>query len=219
MKRAEQDLRRKIIATCREMNALGINQGTSGNVSAREGSRMLISPSAIPYDRLEPEMVAAVELDDPDGAWEGPFRPSVEWRIHQKLLRRAGDADAVIHAHPPYCTALAMARRGIPSCHYMVAAFGGNDVRCADYATFGSERLAELTVEAIQDRTACLMANHGMVAVGSTLEQALWRAVELETVARQYVLALSIGGAELLDDSDMESTLIAFADYGRQSET
>lgn len=211
---AEGDLRRAIVAICRAMNDLGINQGTSGNASARSGERMLISPSATPYDRMEPDMVAAMPLDDPNGAWEGPLQPSTEWRLHQRLLRGREDANAVVHAHPTCCTALAMARRPIPACHYMIAAFGGGDVRCAGYAAFGTAELADLAFEAMRDRSACLLANHGMVALGATLEEAIWRAVELETLARQYVHALQIGGPALLSEVEVDETLAGIRNYG-----
>lgn len=217
MGEAERALRREIVARCREMNASGINQGTSGNISVRMADRMLISPSAVAYDALEPEMIAAVALDDPAGAWEGPLAPSSEWRFHRRLLRARPDAGAVVHAHPPYCTALAMARREIPAAHYMVAAFGGNSVRCAGYARYGTEALAVLAVEAMEGRTACLLANHGMIVLGDTLAKAMWRAVELEALARQYVLSLTIGGPFVLNDAAIEETLAGFASYGLQA--
>ncbi len=217
MCKAERELRREIVACCREMNASGINQGTSGNVSARLGDTMLISPSAVPYDALEPGMIAAVALDDPGGAWEGPLRPSTEWRFHHRLLRERADAGAVVHAHPTYCTTLAIARKEIPACHYMVAAFGGDSVRCAGYARYGTEELSDLALAAMQDRTACLLANHGMITVGETLARAMWRAIELETLARQYYLSMLIGGPVLLGPAAIEETLAAFAGYGLQA--
>ncbi|WFE90601.1 class II aldolase/adducin family protein [Roseibium porphyridii] len=216
MKKAELALREEIIARCKEMNASGINQGTSGNISVRFEDRMLISPSATPYDQMTPDMIASVGLDDTSGAYEGPLKPSTEWRFHQKLLRGRPDAGAVVHAHPTYCTTLAIARKEIPSCHYMVAAFGGNNVRCAGYATFGSEELSELAIEAMTDRTACLLANHGMIAIGENLAKAMWRAIELETIAKQYYLSLVIGGPVLLSDAAIDDTHRGFAGYGLQ---
>ena len=215
MKNREKALRGEIVARCRELNASGINQGTSGNISARFEDRMLISPSAIPYDELEPEMIASVALDG-SGEWEGPKKPSTEWRFHLALLRERSDAQAVVHAHPPYCTTLAITRREIPACHYMIAAFGGNNVRCAGYATFGTQELAERALEAMRERSACLLANHGMIAIGKTLARAMWRAIELETIARQYYLSLQIGGPVLLSDSDVERTAQGFAGYDLQ---
>ncbi|TYC80522.1 class II aldolase [Stappia sp. BW2] len=216
MKKAELSLREELIARCREMNANGLNQGTSGNISVRYEDRMLISPSATPYDQMEPDMIASVDLNDLSGAWEGPLKPSTEWRFHHALLRERKDAEAVVHAHPTYCTTLAIARKEIPSCHYMIAAFGGTNVRCAGYATFGTAELSELAIEAMQDRTACLLANHGMIAVGESLGKAMWRAVELETIARQYYLSLQIGGPVLLSDQAIADTLKSFSGYGLQ---
>lgn len=218
MKKAELALREDIIARCREMNSSGINQGTSGNISVRFEDRMLISPSATPYDQMTPEMIASVGLEDTSGRYEGPLKPSTEWRFHQKLLRGRPDAGAVVHAHPTYCTTLAIARKEIPSCHYMIAAFGGNNVRCAGYATFGSEELSELAIDAMADRTACLLANHGMIAIGETLAKAMWRAIELETIAKQYYLSLAIGGPVLLSDAAIDDTHRGFAGYGLQDD-
>ncbi len=214
MDRAETELREEIVARCRELNASGINQGTSGNISARFGERMLISPSAVPYDDLTQEMIASIAIADPEGRWEGPLKPSTEWPFHRRILSERADAAAVVHAHPTYCTALAMVRRGIPAAHYMVAAFGGNDVRCSGYAPFGTEELADLAVEAMRDRTACLLANHGMICIGDSLAKAMWRAIELEALARQYCLSLSLGGPVILSMSEVEDTLSRFAGYG-----
>ncbi len=218
MTETERTLRTEIVARCRELNSSGINQGTSGNISARFGDRMLISPSATPYDDMTPEMIASVALDDSSGAYEGPLKPSTEWRFHQQLLAGRQDAVAVIHAHSTYCTALAIARREIPACHYMIAAFGGNTVRCAGYATYGTGELAALTMSAMEDRTACLLANHGMVVIGDSLAKAMWRAVELEAIAKQYYLSLAIGGPVLLSDDDIAETQKGFAEYGLRSE-
>lgn len=218
MKKAEMELRREIIARCLEMNVNGINQGTSGNVSARFEDRMLISPSATPYEVLEPGMIASMALDDTSGAWEGPQKPSTEWRFHHSLLRERPDAGAVVHAHPTYCTTLAIARREIPACHYMIAAFGGNNVRCAGYARFGTEELSAMAVEAMRDRTACLLANHGMIAIGETLAKAMWRAVELETIARQYYLSLQLERQIILTDGEVDETIAAFKGYGLQDD-
>ena len=214
MDETELKLRQEVVARCRELNATGINQGTSGNISVRFKDRMLISPSATPYDEMTPESVASMAVDDPSGAWDGPLKPSTEWRFLQELLRTRQDANAVVHAHPAYCTALAMARKAIPACHYMVAAFGGNDVRCAGYATFGTAALAGLALDAMEDRTACLLANHGMIAIGDTLAKAMWRAVELEALAKQYVLSLGIGGGVILGNAEIEETLAGFGSYG-----
>jgi len=214
MKKAEKSLREEIVAQCRQMNAAGINQGTSGNISARFGNRMLITPSATPYEELVPEMIASIALEDPDGAWEGPLTPSTEWRFHHALLRGRDDAEAVVHAHPTYCTALAMVRKEIPACHYMIAAFGGNNVRCSGYATFGTGDLSRLVMEAMTERTACLLANHGMITIGESLARAMWRAIELEAIARQYCFSLLLGGPVVLDDVAVDEALKGFSHYG-----
>ncbi len=199
------------------MNRAGLNQGTSGNISVRHGSTMLITPSATPYDAMRPEMIAAMPVDGEYGTWSGPLKPSTEWRFHLDILRSRPDAGAVVHAHPPYCTSLAIARRAIPACHYMIAAFGGTDVRCAPYATFGTAELSAHTLAALAGRQACLLANHGMIVCGPTLARAMWLAVELETIARQYWQALLIGGPVLLSDAQIAEAAAKFGSYGASS--
>ena len=215
----ELDIRKDLIAACLEMNALGLSQGTSGNISVQYADRMLISPSATPYTKMTPEMVAALDLsDDMPERWEGPLKPSTEWRFHWLVMKHREDITAVVHAHPPYATALSILRKPIPSCHYMIAAFGGMDVRVADYATFGTVELAYHVVAALEGRTACLMANHGMVAAGVGLEQAMWRAGELEAIACQYHLSLQSGKPHLLSEEQIEETKRMFKGYGLQGE-
>jgi len=216
MNKQELEIRRGIIEQCRKMNAMGLNQGTSGNISARYEDRMLISPSATPYDAMEPEMIAAMPFEGEYGAWEGPLRPSTEWRFHFDIMKRRSDVGAVVHAHPTFCTTLAICRKEIPACHYMMAAFGGMNVRCAGYATFGTAELSELALQALEGRTACLLANHGMIATGANLEKAMWLAVELETIARQYYHTLLIGGPVLLDEAQIAETAKSFGSYGVQ---
>ena len=211
----ESSIRQGMIDACLEMNASGLNQGTSGNISIRHGGRMLITPSATPYQRMTPEMIASMDLSgDMDGAWSGPLKPSTEWRIHWQLMKTRPDLDAIVHAHPAHCTAMAMLRKPIPACHYMVAIFGGTDVRCAGYHTFGTPELAEMVLEAMADRTACLLANHGMIVAGASLEQAMWRAVELEALARQYLLALQVGEPVILSEAQIADTLAMMSGYG-----
>ncbi|MCY4007640.1 MAG: class II aldolase/adducin family protein [Rhodobacteraceae bacterium] len=211
----ETQARKDIVTACLEMNATGLNQGASGNISIRFQDRMLISPSAVPYRKMTPEMIASLDLSgDMTGAWDGPRRPSTEWRIHWMLMKTRADVTAVVHAHPPYGTSLAIMHKTIPSCHYMIAAFGGTDVRCAEYATFGSPELAHFVVAAMEGRQACLLANHGTVAVGMGIEQAMWRAVELETIARQYYLAMQAGGPVLLTKKQIDDTMDMLDGYG-----
>jgi L-fuculose-phosphate aldolase len=208
---SEQEARRAIVDSCRAMNALGINQGTSGNISVRLGERMLISPSAIPYDQMMPDQIAVMPIRGEYGAWEGPVPPSTEWRFHLDILRTRPELGAIVHAHPTFCTTLAIARRGIPACHYMVAAFGGSDVRCSGYATYGTKELSEHALRALAGRNACLLANHGMIVCGPDLARAMWLAVELETLARQYWHSLQIGGPVLLSEAEIAETAAKFA--------
>lgn len=209
----ETEIRQSIIDACRSMNATGLNQGTSGNISVRHGDTMLITPSATPYDRMRPEDIAAMPVARDYGSWSGPLKPSVEWRFHLDILRARPEVGAVVHAHSPYATALAMTRRSIPPAHYMIAAFGGSDIRCADYALYGTEALSAAALAALEGRLGCLLANHGMIAVGPSLERAMWLAVELETLARQYHATLTIGGPVLLSDAEMAEALAGFASY------
>jgi len=209
----EPKARAALVEACRSLNALGINQGTSGNVSLRHGATMLISPSATPYDAMRPQEVAAMPIDGA-GAWSGPKRPSTEWRFHLDILRSRPEVGAVVHAHPTFCTALAIARRGIPACHYMIAAFGAADVRCAPYATFGTAALSAHALAALDGRNACLLANHGMIVCAPSLPRALWLAVELEALARQYWHSLLIGGPMLLTPEEVAQAAEKFAGYG-----
>ncbi|GGE17500.1 fructose-bisphosphate aldolase [Aureimonas endophytica] len=214
----ERALRQKIIALCLEMNRIGLNQGTSGNISARHGDRMLLTPSATPYETLTPEMLVSMPLDGDGTAWDGPLKPSTEWRFHRDILRARPDAGAVFHAHPIFSTALAITRRPIPACHYMVACFGGHDVRCSGYARYGTEELSREALTALEGRTACLLANHGIITLGDTLDKAMWRAVELETLAKQYTYALQIeGGPVILPKEEIDGVLKGFASYGLQT--
>ncbi|WP_424931618.1 class II aldolase/adducin family protein [Amaricoccus macauensis] len=209
------DPRQAIIDTCLRMNAEGLNQGTSGNVSSRAEGGMLITPSGIPYERLSPEEIVFVRND---GTWEGGIKPSSEWRMHLDIYGTREEAGAVVHVHSTYATGLSCLRRGIPAFHYMVAVAGGPDIRCADYATFGTAELSEAMVAALDGRIACLLANHGQIAFGPSLEKALWLAGEVETLARQLSVAEGFGPPVILPDAEMDRVLALFADYGKQPE-
>lgn len=206
-------LRASIIAACRSMNALGINQGTSGNISVRAGDGFLVTPSGVPYDALEPDSIVAMDFD---GTAHGGLLPSSEWRMHRDILAARTDALAIVHTHATFCTALSCLRIGIPAFHYMVAAAGGASIRCADYATFGTTELAAYAVAALEDRKACLLANHGMICLGPTLDKAMALAVEVETLARQYWHARQAGEPVILPDDEMARVLEKFRTYGRQ---
>lgn len=220
MPKHEKKLRQEIVDLCREMNRNGLNQGTSGNISARCEDRMLITPSATPYDTMTPDMIASIPIGEGDTAdWSGPLKPSTEWRFHRDILRERPDADAVVHAHPTFATTLAIARKPIPACHYMIAAFGGTDVRCSDYATFGTPQLALHALKALEGRRACLLANHGIIAMGGSLAKAMWLAVELETIAKQYFYSLQLkGGPVILSDAEIADTARSFGTYGLQDD-
>ncbi|MGH7106755.1 MAG: class II aldolase/adducin family protein [Acetobacteraceae bacterium] len=214
----EEATRQALVEACRAMNALGINQGTSGNISVRHGATMLISPSAVPYHELRPEQVAQFTIEGEYGAYQGPLKPSTEWRFHLDIMRARPDVGAVVHSHPTFATTLAIARKNIPACHYMMAAFGGTDVRCAGYATFGTRELSNHAIAALEGRHACLLANHGMIACGATLAKAMWLAVELEAIARQYYYSLLIGGPKILSEQEIAETARKFKSYGLQDE-
>ncbi len=206
--------RELIIATGRRMNEAGLNQGTSGNLSVRIDGGFLVTPSGVPYDELEPRHVVAMRLDG--GVDPGQLVPSSEWAIHRDVYARRPEVGGVLHAHSMFATTLSCLRRGIPAVHYMVAAAGGNDIRCADYATFGTPELSANVLAALEGRKACLMGNHGMLAVGATLPAALKLAIEVETIAAQYWRALQIGAPVILPDDEMARVLEKFASYGKQ---
>ncbi len=203
--------RSSLVAAYRELIARGLSQGTAGNVSARRGEAMLITPSALPAAAMRAADIAQMRLAE-DGAWRGRARPSSEWRMHRDIYRARPEIGAIVHAHPPHATAMAMARRPIPAAHYMVAAFGGGDVPCAPYRTFGTAALSEVAVATLAGRTACLLANHGCIALGADLADAMWRAVELETLAQQYLLSLAVGPV-LLSRRELAEALAAFGAY------
>jgi L-fuculose-phosphate aldolase len=208
---SDLETRRAIIDACLEMNTVGLNQGTSGNISVRSDDGLLITPSGLRYDRMTPEDIVWVGFD---GATQGTRKASSEWRFHRDVLAARPEFGAVVHAHPTYATTLAIHGRSIPAVHYMVAAAGGPDIRCAPYATFGTAELSTLVVEALADRSACLLAHHGMIACGPTLERAMWLAAEVEALARQYHGALQIGEPPVLPGSEIARVLDKFADYG-----
>lgn len=228
----EQQARAALIAACRALEAQGVNQGKAGNASLRwdRGVRagLLVTPSALAYDRMRPDDIVwlSVELaPESEGGADGwpaevdaaGRRPSSEWRIHRDLLAARPAAAAIVHAHPPHATALAclpaVQAAGIPAFHYMVAAAGGADIRCAAYATFGSRALSDAVLAALHERRACLMAHHGIVAWGASLASAVALAVEVETLARMYHLARQLGEPALLPADEMARVLAKFADY------
>jgi L-fuculose-phosphate aldolase len=211
---SDHALRAEIVALARELDARGLNRGTSGNLSARDGGAILVTPSGIPAGALEPEMLARMPLDSDDGTWQGPMKPSTEWRFHRDLMRARPEFNAIVHTHSPFATILAIARRPIPAIHYMMAAFGGPEIRCSDYACFGTAALSQAVVAAMDGRAGCLMANHGMIVGGPTLARAGWLAQELEALAHQYLHALQIGGGYVLSAAEVAEAAEGFAGYG-----
>jgi len=207
------DPRRHLIETAARMNRCGINQGTSGNLSIRHESGMLITPSGMPYATLE---LADIVFVDEYGAHHGPRLPSSEWRIHHDIYQARADTAAILHAHPTNCAALACLNEPIPAFHYMVAVAGGRDIRCARYATFGTQDLSNHVLKALQDRKACLMANHGLICLAGDLDKALALAIEVEQLAQTYLHCLSVGSPVILDDEEMDRVLLKFKSYGIQ---
>ncbi len=199
------------------MNDSGLNQGTSGNISAAYNGKMLITPSGVAYEEMEPEQIASMSLVHDIDHYEGPCKPSSEWHFHRAILKSNPAFGAVVHTHSNYATVLSIGRQAIPACHYMIAAFGGNSVRCADYATFGTTELSDNILEAFQDRSACLMANHGMVVAGANLDKAMWAAVELEALSRQYYQARMLGNMVILPNAEIDIVLEKFKSYGLQT--
>lgn len=200
-----------LIDTCKKMNAIGLNQGTSGNASIRVDGGLLITPSGLDYDKVSPSDM--VKIDYEGKVLRGGKAPSSEWHFHCRVMAAKPNAGALLHTHSINATTLACLGRGIPPFHYMIAVAGGRDIRCAPYATFGTEKLADAVLEALDGRLACLMANHGMIVLGRNLEDAFKRAVEIETLAAQYLKALAIGTPQLLTIGEMEVVLDKFKTY------
>ena len=207
-------IRHEIIRTSLRMNELGINQGKSGNVSARSEHGFLVTPTGIAYEETKPEQIVAMNMD---GTHEGSVLPSSEWRFHRDIYAARIEVNAIVHTHAPYATTLACMDRDIPPFHYMVAVAGGGDIRCAPYATFGTQQLSDHVLIALQGRLACLMSHHGMIACGESLQKALALAVEVESLARMYWQALQIGEPALLSEAEMRVVIDKFQTYGQQS--
>ncbi len=206
----------EVLATARAMNASGINRGAAGNVSARDPDNeggFVITPTGMAYDACTPADMTKVGLD---GTASGRRKPSSEWRFHRDIYAARPEAGAVIHCHSPFATALACQEIEIPPFHYMIARFGGNTVRCAAYATFGTQALSDAMLVALQDRRACLMAHHGMTVFGKDLAEALALAIELESLCEQYWRVLQLGEPKLLPADEMARVIEKFRSYGRQ---
>ena len=211
----DKKLREAVIAACRELVQRGLTYGTSGNVSVRRDERrFFISPTGMPYNALEAD---DIPLMDVDGRWFGHRCPSSEWRFHRDVFSSRDEVAAIIHTHSPKATSLACTGRGIPAFHYMVAVAGGPDIRCAPYYTFGTQELSDATVAALEGRKACLLANHGVIAVGADLPAALELAGEVENLAAQYCTALALGEVRILNEMEMRRVVEKFRTYGKQN--
>ncbi len=212
------ELRMRLIDTARRMAPANLNRGAAGNLSVRTRERdvdgYLITPSGMDYDMLMPEDIVFMPLDGPPA---GRRKPSSEWRFHHNIYVARPEAGAILHAHSPFASSLACLRRGIPPFHYMIARFGGDTIRCADYATFGTQELSDSALIALRERCACLLASHGMLVFGQTLEQAFALGVELEALCEQYWRACQLGQPVLLDAGEMAIVLEKFAAYGQQN--
>jgi L-fuculose-phosphate aldolase len=211
-----EKIRRDMAAACLDMNHRGINQGTSGNVSVRVPEGYLLTPSGIPYDEMKP---ADLVLMRPDGSHTGRCKPSSEWRFHHALMQTRPDIGAVVHTHAMYATTLSCLGLEIPALHYMIAAAGGHTIRCAPYATYGTQETADNALKAMEGRNACLLANHGMIVAGPILKKAMWLAVEVETLAAQYWRALQIREPNILSEAEIDRVIVKFKTYGQTDDS
>ena len=211
---SREALSQAVIDTCLAMNAQGINQGNAGNISQRFEDGFLITPSGIAYQRLQADDIVYVGMD---GISRDSLAPSSEWRMHRDIYVNQADAGAVLHAHSTFATALSCLRVDIPAFHYMIAVAGGNDIRCTDYALFGTQALSDNMLAALTDRRACLLGTHGMICFHDDLDKALWLGVEVEALARQYWYARQAGQPVILDSAQMTEVLEKFKTYGKQS--
>ena len=211
----DQTIRREIALACLDMNRRGINQGTSGNISVRVPEGYLLTPSGIPYDEMKP---GDIVLMHPNASHVGKRKPSSEWRFHHALMSSRPEVGAVVHTHSMFATTLSCLGLDIPAVHYMIAAAGGNTIRCAPYATYGTQETANNAVKALKGRNACLLANHGMIVVGPNLKKTMWLAVEVETLAAQYWRALQIGKPNILSKAEIDRVIDKFRTYGQTKE-
>jgi L-fuculose-phosphate aldolase len=207
------EVRRQIVAVYQEVGRRGLIVANSGNVSHRTRDGMVITPSGCSAETLQPDALVPMSLA---GEVSGSMTPSSEWAMHAAIYRACPAAQCVVHTHADACTALACLNEGLPPFHYMVANFGGNDVRCAPYVTFGTQELADHAVIALEGRTACLLANHGMIVHGPSASRALTAALVLETLCRQYLLARSAGNVRLLTADEMHAAHQRYTTYGQR---
>ena len=212
MNEAEQ--RRQLVAAVQKLDAHGLNRGSTGNASARSGQGMLITATGMGAEGLRPQDLVWVGWD---GTVLGDWQPSSEWHFHQAVYLARSDVQGVVHSHATHATALACLRRPLPAFHYMVAVAGGDSVPLVPYFTFGTPELSQAVVAALHDRDACLMANHGLVAAGTTVSQALKVMLEVESLCQVYLQALAVGEPALLGQAEMAQVIEKFRGYGRRA--
>ena len=215
MKNLEQ--RNKIIEYSLKLNSTNLSPLRSGNISLRgmeddiEG--YLITPSGKKYETLKPEDIVFMGLNDEEEKNDSVNKPSSEWRFHRDIYINKKESHAIVHAHSPHATAVSSHGKPIPPFHYMIALAGGEDIKCAEYATFGTEELSNNVIKALENRSACLMSNHGQVAFGKNLDQAFELAQEIENICQQYIIALKIGEPKILSFKEMKKVLDKAKDY------
>lgn len=210
-KTQEKQLRAALVAANQHLVDSGLNQGAAGNLSVRYADGFLITPSGVTANNLNDKMIVFMQMD---GMFDGGVKPSSEWRFHRDLYQQRQDCQAVVHTHSCYASALSALRRDLPAFHYMVAVAGGDSVRCAPYALFGTQALSDVVLQAMDARSACLMANHGLIAIGQTLEKAMYIAQEIELLCHQYLTALQVGEPVVLSDAEMQEVFVQFKGYG-----
>jgi len=211
----ENQLRSEMVRVTKRLDEQGLNRGTSGNLSARFGEGMLITPSGMGAEELTEDDIVFVHMN---GTSRGRWQPSSEWLFHRDIYAQRPEFGAVVHTHSVAATALACLRKAIPPFHYMIALIGGDNIRCAKYATFGTQQLSDHALLALRGRKACLLSNHGMIAAGRDLAEAFKITVEVETLSEMYLLALQAGEPVLLSAEEFKAAQNRFAGYGQAAE-
>ena len=211
------DQRNQVIKYSLKLNSTNLSPLRSGNISLRakedDKDGYLITPSGKKYETLKPEDIVFMGLNDEIEKKDSGNNPSSEWRFHRDIYLNKNEAQAIVHAHSPHATAVSSHGKSIPPFHYMIALAGGEDIKCADYATFGTEELSKNVIKALEDRSACLMSNHGQVAFGKNLEQAFELAQEIENICHQYTIALKLGKPKILSFEEMKKVLEKAKNY------
>lgn len=213
-----QLLREQLVLAAKKLSATGLNQGSSGNVSVRSANGYLITPTGLKTEAMTPHDMVFMGFSGEAQSKDSNVKPSSEWRFHRDILQARPEVGAVVHTHSMFATSMACLRRDIPPFHYMIALVGGDSIRCAPYALFGSQALSDAALHALMNHRACLLANHGMIALGRDLDQALDVALEVETLCEQYWRALQIGEPHLLTDAEMAEVFHQFKGYGNWDE-